>query len=80
MDMPVVYDSELLEGKSNTRNISGIPSGMRTLDNLLDPLHNAIKNTIESLYIREFTNGWAVYNRSGQCTSHHIAVICDLCI
>ena len=35
---------------------------------------------IEGLYVREFTNGWAVYNRSGQVTSHHIAVICDLCI
>ena len=33
--------------------------------NLLDPLAQRYQEDIESLYIREFTNGWAVYNRSG---------------
>jgi len=28
--------------------------------------HNSMGHAIEGLFIREFTNGWAVYNRSGQ--------------
>ena len=35
---------------------------------------------IEGLFIREFTNGWAVYNRSGSEQSITLPVICDLCI
>ena len=27
---------------------------------------------IEGLYIREFTNGWAVYNRSGKAANRHM--------
>ena len=33
------------------------------------PTAQRYQEDIESLYIREFTNGWAVYNRSGQAQS-----------
>ena len=32
----------------------------------VEPTARRYQEDIESLYIREFTNGWAVYNRSGQ--------------
>ena len=32
----------------------------------IGPTAQRYQEDIESLYIREFTNGWAVYNRSGQ--------------
>ena len=30
------------------------------------PYHNSKGHAVEGLFIREFTNGWAVYNRSGK--------------
>ena len=35
----------------------------------IGPTAQRYQEDIESLYIREFTNGWAVYNRSGQAQS-----------
>ena len=35
-----------------------------------------LHQNIEGLFIREFTNGWAVYNRSGSTPNNHLAVIC----
>ena len=35
----------------------------------VEPTARRYQEDIESLYIREFTNGWAVYNRSGQTQS-----------
>ena len=35
----------------------------------IGPTAERYQEDIEGLYIREFTNGWAVYNRSGQAQS-----------
>ena len=43
----------------------GIHSGMSILGQPVGPKAQLYKD-IDGLFIREFTNGWAVYNRSGQ--------------
>ena len=64
-----------------TNNTSGTPFwGAEPRTTCWTSLPNGIKKILRSLYIREFTNGWAVYNRSGASPNRHTAIICDLCI
>ena len=48
-----------------TKSTSGIPSGTPTSGQPISPTVQRYQN-VPNLYIREFTNGWAVYNRSGK--------------
>ena len=54
------------------------PFWIPTLDNPLVPLQNRITD-VAGLYIREFTNGWAVYNRSGKTQTITLPLLCNRC-
>ncbi len=66
------HEREHIEGKSHLHNhqhywydFYDAPLG-RPVGKKAQLYHNSKDHAVEGLFIREFTNGWAVYNRSGK--------------
>ena len=62
----VLYTIGTIRGQKNYQKHIWYPFWDANLGQPVGPTAQRYQEDIEGLYIREFTNGWAVYNRSGK--------------